>query len=266
MPMPSIVRKRKWSKIDWKDFNRDMRDSNTEKWVLKCEDLNVCSTLLTAAIRVHLDIQQQVRNYQLRRHYCAWVDESTKMIIERKRLLFEIWKRTGDRGDWAEYRKQSNYLVRVLRQKKAAYFKAQLRSIVESKDMWKSARAQVKFTTSGAPTALSVNGELTSDPQKMAEAQQEFFVTKVDNIEAGIPKSKVDPLTYTKKFLKDKTVTPFDFENIVVSESEVSREIDKLKNTTSTGHDDINVIALKNMKESILPMLTHIVNLSLRFF
>ena len=114
---------------------------------------------------------------------------------ERNFYLFEIWKRTGDRGDWVDYRKQSNYLVRVLRQKKAVYFSAQLRSTVQSQDMWKSARSQLKFTTSGAPTALSVNGELTSDPQKMAEAQQDFFVTKVVNIKAGILKSNVDPLS-----------------------------------------------------------------------
>ena len=40
--------------------------------------------------------------------------------------------------------------------------------------------------------------------------------------------------------------------------------IDQLKNTTSCGHDDINVVALKQMKESILTSLTYIVNLSLR--
>ena len=85
MPIPSIVRKRKWSKINWTDFDKDMKDS--KEWILKCKEMNVCSTLLTAAIQVHLDIQQQVKNYQLCRHYCAWVDKSTKKIIERKKLL-----------------------------------------------------------------------------------------------------------------------------------------------------------------------------------
>ena len=130
--------------------------------------------------------------------------------------------------------------------------------------MWKSARTQLKFTTSGPPTSLTVNGELTTNPEKMAEAQNDFFVGKPIKISEQIPKTKVDPLSYTKKFLKDKEVPTFDFEHRVVSEYEVERVIDKLKNTSSTGHDDINVIALKQMKPAILTSLTYIINLSLR--
>ena len=66
MPQPSIIRKRKWSKIKWDEFNSEMQKSNVEEWILMCEETNECTKLLTAAIRVHLDIQQQVRNYQLR--------------------------------------------------------------------------------------------------------------------------------------------------------------------------------------------------------
>ena len=173
-------------------------------------------------------------------------------------------KRTGDADDWKTYRKQSNYLVRVLRQRKSDFFKQQLRSTVKSQDMWKSARKQLKFATSGPPTALTVNGELTSNPGKMAEAQNDFFVSKPLKISEQIPETEVNPLSYTKKFLKDKHVPVFDFETRVVSEYEVERVIDKLKNTSSTGHDNINVIALKQMKPSILTSLTYIVNLSLR--
>ena len=264
MPQPSIIRKRKWSKIKWDEFNSEMQKSNVEEWVLMCEDTNECTKLLTAAIRVHLDIQQQVRNYQLKKRYCVWVDESTKLIIERKKFLFEMWKRTGDLDDWKTYRKQSNYLVRVMRQKKSDFFKQQLRSTVKSQDMWKSARKQLKFTTSGPPTALTVNGELTSNPSKMAEAQNDFFVGKPLKISEQIPKTKVNPLSYTKKFLQDKHVPVFDFETRVVSEYDVERVIIQLKNTSSTGHDDINVIALKQMIPSILTSLTYIINLSLR--
>ena len=264
MPLPSVVRKRKWSKIDWPQFNKQMRESNVETWILNYEDAHECAKLLTAAIRVHLDIQQQVKTYQLRRQYCSWVDESTKKIIEMKRILFEIWKRTGTAEDWAKYRKQSNYLVRVLRQKKTDYMKAQLRSTMQSKDVFKAARQQLGFTNSGPPSALTVKGELVTNPGKMAEAQNGFFVTKVDGIAKQIPKTKVDPLAYTKKFLKDKQVPGFDFQYRVVSEYEVGRVIDNLKNTTSCGHDDINVVAVKQMKDSILTSLTYIINLSLR--
>ena len=96
------------------------------------------------------------------------------------------------------------------------------------------------------------------------KVQSLCIVTKIDNIRKQIPKTKVDPLAYTKKFLNDKNVPGFDLQFRVVSEYEVERVIDNLKNTTSTGHDDINVVAVKQMKDSILTSLTYFINLSLR--
>ena len=264
MPQPSVMKKRKWSKINWEQFNKDFIESGAENLVTSCEELNACAEFLTAACRVHLDTQEKVKTLQLRKKYTPWVDESVRMMIERKKLLFEIWKRTESKDDWVMYRKQSNYIVKVIKQKKTAYLKQSLRSTLQSSDMWKNASKEMKIVGSGPPTSLVVNGELTSDPSAMAEQQNDFFISKPLNIASSIPHTETDPLLYTKKFLKDKEVPGFDFSRTVVTEYEVSKVIDNLKNTTSTGHDEINVIALKNMKDSVLTSLTYIVNLSLR--
>ena len=61
VPIPSVFRNRKWSKIKWDEFNSMMRQSGTEEWILNCEDIDICSTLLDASVRVHLDMQQKVK-------------------------------------------------------------------------------------------------------------------------------------------------------------------------------------------------------------
>ena len=263
MPQPSVIRKRKWAKINWTTFNSDMQKSGVERWVLKCEDINEASQLLTAAARVHLDKQQEVKTYQLKSQYAPWIDESTKMIIARKKTLFEIWKRTGQPEDWKLYRRQSNFLVKTLKQRKTHYLKQKLRSTVESQDVWKETRHYMHIGGAGPPVSLVVNGELTSNPQVMAEKQNDFFISKVKGIDEKIPPTTTDPLSYTRKFLKDKEIPEFNFMS-VVSEKEVENIISELKNTTSTGHDDINVVGLKKMLPSMLTSITHIINLSLK--
>ena len=100
MPQPSVMRKRKWSKIDWNKFNQDFIESGSEDLVTQCEDLNACAEFLTAACRVHLDTQEKVKTFQLRKKYTPWIDDSVKKMIERKKTLFEIWKRSEDKDDW----------------------------------------------------------------------------------------------------------------------------------------------------------------------
>ena len=262
LPLPAVIRKRKWSKIDWAKFNGAVQASKTEEWVLNCEDINVCSTLLDASIRVHLDMQQKVKIFQIRRKYCPWIDESTKLAVERKRMLHEIWKRTRKKEDHALYKKQSNYVVRVTKKRKQEYFKQQLRFALGSHDVWKSSKKLVNWPNTGPPTALKINGELTANNQAMAQAQNDFFKTKTDNISEAIPETDTDPLDFTKKFLSNKEVPEFNFHS-VVSEYEVEKVIMGLKTSTATGHDDISTNALKMMIPSILTSLTYIINLSL---
>ena len=262
IPLPSVVRKRKWSKVDYDRVNMRLQKSRVEEWILNCEDIDKCSTLLDAAVRVHLDMEQQVKTFQMKKKYCAWIDDSTKLAIERKKLLKEIWKRTGDKKDRSEYRKQSNYVVRTVKRRKQDHFKQKLRFILGSHDVWKTSRSMVGWPSAGPPTSLKINGELSANNKNMAQAQNDFFKTKTDNIADKIPATETDPLDFTRKFLRGKEVPEFNFCS-VVSEYEVEKVIMNLKNSNATGHDDINTIALKKLVPSILTSLTYIINLSL---
>ena len=180
--------------------------------ILSCEDPEECTFHLTAVIRVHLDVQAQVKSFQTKERFCPWVDEVAKLTILRKQKLHAIWKKTGKMEDKKKYRECSNFLSWDLRRKKSAYIQGRLRSTLGSKDMWKAAKSQVGWSTLSAPTSLSINGQLSSKNQEMvqAQAQNEFFDQKPKNIAKKIPKSDKDPLDYTRDFLKDKNVPGFD--------------------------------------------------------
>ncbi len=86
----------------------------------------------------------------------------------RKSYIHEIWKRTGLEEDHRRYKLQSNYTVRLLRRLRSDYRQAQLRSTVKSQDVWKSGKDILGWSTSGAPTSLILDGELTTNHQKIS--------------------------------------------------------------------------------------------------
>ena len=147
-----------------------------EQDILNCKDLDECAERLTAVIRIHLDCMAQVENFQVKKKFCAWVDNVAKRTILRKQKLHAIWKNTGTKEDYEKFRDVSNFLTWDLKKKKKVYIEHRLRSTVGLHDMWESAKAQVGWKTASGPTSLSVNGELTSKNCKMAQSQKEFLL------------------------------------------------------------------------------------------
>ena len=262
VPRPQILRKRKWSKIDWGKANFGIVACEVEKHILACEDPDENAERLHASVRAALDYQEKVKQLQLRANYCPWVNESAKLCIKKKEELYQIWKRSKLKEDEEKYKLQSNYVVRLLRKLKSDYHKARLRSTLQSQDTWKSGKEILGWPSVGAPTSLVINGELTSDNQKMAQSTNDYFGEKTKKISEEIPATPKDPLDYTKEFLKDKYIPEFDLPS--VTPSQVIRIIEKLKNSEACGHDDISTNAMKELKYSIAPSLAHIINCSFK--
>ena len=81
IPQPQILRKRKWSKINWEQANFGVQASGVEQHVLACEDPDVGAERLHASVQSSLDYQQRVQNLQLRSKYCPWVNDNAKLVI-----------------------------------------------------------------------------------------------------------------------------------------------------------------------------------------
>ena len=111
--------------------------------------------------------------------------------------------------------------------------------------MWEAAKTFAGWKKSGGPTSLSVNGELTSKNDKMAQAQQDFFLKKIETHKKKIPPTKKDPLQYARKFLEDKFVPEFGIGSCF--DFEVIRVIERLNPTDACGEDDISSNCLKEI-------------------
>ena len=103
-------------------------------------------------------------------------------------------------------------------------------------------------------------GMITS-PQKMADLQNEYYIRKVRDIRRNMPRQKNDPLFTLKRVMAGKNIR---FSTTAVSPGEVDEIIRNLKNSKSSGIDDLDTYIIKLIRPYIIPAVCHIINLSIQ--
>ena len=86
---------------------------------------------------------------------------------------------------------------------------AQLKSTLSSKDIWRNAKKQAGWEEDTSCTSLLIDGQVNGKGKVLSEHMNSFFVDKVEKIKAKIPVESIDPLDFTRKFIKDKWVPEF---------------------------------------------------------
>ena len=112
-----------------------------------------------------------------------------------------------------------------------------------------------------SPTNLLNQGNLETSPLKMAEIQNRYYIDKVHTIRSNLRGQNKDPLELLRKKLEGNQAT---FTTQAVTPEQVEKIITKLKNSKSSGLDNLDTYILKLTKKYIVPSVCHILNLSLR--
>ena len=95
----------------------------------------------------------------------------------------------------------------------------------------------------------------------MADAQNEYYINKVKDIRRNMPRQRKDPLATVRKIMSGKNVS---FTPSAVSPDEVDKNIKDLKNSKSSGVDNLDTYILKLTRKHIVPSVCHIINLSIQ--
>ena len=96
------------------------------------------------------------------------------------------------------------------------------------------------------PSNITFNNKQVTSPKTIAEICNNFFVQKVRKIRSIFYYNKVDPLDILSKIrprVDNDLVIP------MITITETKKLIDKLKNSNSTGHDDISYKIIKKIKK-----------------
>jgi len=158
-----------------------------------------------------------------------------------------------------KYKTYKNKLTAILRTAEKQYYQNKL---VEVKDnmskTWKVLNSMMyRNSKFNKLDEIEINGSSETDPKKMADNFNDFFVNIGPNLAKKIPKSSINANNFLKgDYSQSFFTTP-------VSDLEITSIINSLKNTSSKGYDDIPGHLIKFCVNELSGILAHINNASL---
>ena len=188
-----------------------------------------------------------------------WLTYGLKQAIANKNKLFTKSLRSKTPKSIASYKKYKNRLNHILKTAERKYYQDQITAHKSNlKKSWAIIKQVInkKKSTNKLNIQLRTNDKIITDLYQIANQFNSYFVNIGSNLDDKIPKTNKNPIDYIPRnynlnmFLNPTTPT------------EISKIIDKLKDC-SAGWDGVPSKVIKNSKLLILPILTHIINLSL---
>ena len=189
------------------------------------------------------------------------MSKDTKNLMKVRNEAQETAAKTKLPEDWLAYKNLRNTITAKLRQEKKAWEENKLNDKQHDPGtLWSNVKSWLSWGNSGPPSKLSQDGVIITSPARLAWTMNNFFITKVRQLRSRIPATETDPLDKLRQVLRNRQCT---FDLSPVTEDEVLKIISKLKNSKSTGTDFISTWIIKLVSRELLPVITHIVNLSI---
>ena len=255
--------KRSYKHFDEAEFLEEVK--NISWWdVYSSNDVDIAVDIFTGKLTEILDRMAPIKKFQIRSRYASWLSSSTK---EKMKIRDQAQHTAGTSGlaqDWAMYRKMRNEVTSCLRKDKVEWEQRKLKSCEDSADtgkLWKNILGWLGWNSTCSPSKLLNQGNLETSPLRMAEIQNEYYIRKVHTIRNGLKIVDRDPLDTIRSLLEGNEAS---FSTQAVTPDQVDKIISKLKNSKSSGLDNIDTYILKLAKNAIVPSVCHILNLSLK--
>ena len=258
---PKLIRKRIFKDFEPQSF---LEAVSKTSWldVYLCEDLEMAVNMVSEKLNTILDEMAPVKVIQVRTNYAPWMSRETKQKIKERDKAQEKASVTKNIEDWEEYKRLRNTVNNTLKIEKKNWQGQKLREFGgDSSTVWKNVKNWLGWTTGGPPTKLIKDGYMYTKPMDMARIMNDYFVTKVRNLRNNLVPSPGDPCALIRRLMSNRTCS---LKLKCVHPDVVLKIISGMKSSSSCGVDSIDSRILKLAKHQLVPVITHIVNLSIK--
>ena len=141
-----------------------------------------------------------MKTNQIRTKYAPWLSKKTLQLIKERDDQHKKASESHSREDWTKFKHLRNNINNRLKFEEKKWQRLKLEECGQnSSKIWKNVKGVLKWKSSGSPNQLFSSGKLISKPQELAEAQNEYFLNKIDVIRKNLPPHVHDPLQTLKK-------------------------------------------------------------------
>ena len=270
-PSPArTIRKRSFKNFVEAAFLSDMSKVDWSS-VYACQDVDEAETTFTRLFQSVLNVHAPWVQFQQRKGYAPWLTEETKLLIKQR----EAWKKAavqmaldnpGEAASedqinaWKQFKKLRN-TINNKKKNEERYFKT--KKVAENLDSpektWDTAKKFMDWKQQGPPHQLQVGCKLVTKACLIAQSMNEFFIDKVRKIRNGISHVAAN-LSVCSRIMEGKNCE-LSLRHITVEK--VRKLLGKLKNTKSSGVDELDNFSVKISGSIIAKPLHHIITLSI---
>ena len=171
------LKKRRWSNFNTEIYNKRLEEINWDK-LNKFTNIDLPWNFFETSVKSILDKLAPIVKVQPSARYKNWVKMETKNMMTERDVARVKAKETGNADDWRLYRTLRNKVFAEIKRNRSDFYKAKYQEYEEEKDtskLFKLAKKQLGWKTSGPPTSLLKNGTVVTAPQEMAQVQMEYF-------------------------------------------------------------------------------------------
>ena len=265
MITPQTIRKRCYKNFSVLNFLTDIRYSNINTSVTTHGTIDGAAEAFRNEFLAILNHNAPIKTIQIRKKYCPYLSEETKNLKAEREVLQKEASESKDNLLMEEFKIKSKEVKKAVTKDKKI---GQEKDLGESSSItmaWKTARNIMGTTKSSAPTAIKgKDGELVTNPKKLAEMFNTFFLEKVSLLRAKTDKPpKILPTARLQQWLDKSGKCPPPFSLKPINRQKLRKLIKRMKGGKSCGIDTIDSYSLKLAAPLIEEALEHLINLSI---
>ena len=231
-------------------------------------EINYCYDSFKENFMKTLDEYAPVKKKLLRHNQSPFMSKLLRKAIMTRSRLKNIYNKKRTFENLENYKKQRNFVVKLLRNTKYEYFNnMDVKNLTDNKKFWKTVKPFFNSKKQNSNKIfLSENGSILDRPKVVATTFNNYFVNITKTLELGFSTDSPDNFQNNISIMKinehyQKFQEIFDFTPVTMEE--VKCQILELNPQKSTIKNDIPIRVLKQFCEIYLPILTKIINTSL---
>lgn len=243
---------RRRTKSDFNSINRDLKSFDYSN-----NDFNNFMCAFTNSIKSNSKTKSTTQNYT---HKIHWLDSDLKLELKKRKKLFKQKQENPNNDTYKkEFIKQKNKVKTKITEKRKEFLDSRFKNSVDNpKKFWNNINELLYNKSIKKNEALEIK-DISGTRLNEIETANYF-----NNFFINLPLNTIENEYGNINNLKPNLTSKFTTKNSIflrnVDENEIINIINKLKNSNSTGIDEITTKIIKECSDSLIGILPHYIN------
>ena len=227
---------------------------------MSSDDTDYVAQTIINVIRYQIDKRAPQKRIQVSNKQSKNPSEATKTMIKERDMAWNEYRLNMNPENLRGYKHLKSRVKKALRDDQTTLDTNKMKKLQTKKKQWKEAKILVGWTSYGGPRMICKNGKVITSPRTMANELNMDYIVRAATAARNTPTPVQDPMNSYREMIEDRNLN-MAFQT--VGRLEIAQAIDKINPSKSSATDEISMRLLRKIKAPLLPVLQHLVNLTI---